>query len=84
MPMLEAQEYEKFRYDEPTLTLEEATKKAADLRRQDSSNFYRVQNTDESRTAFVVAKIPVSSVYADFLARIAKTLVRSKRRSKTR
>jgi hypothetical protein len=84
MPTLEAQEYERFRYDEPALTLEEAVKKASDLRRKDSANFYRVENTDESRTAFVVTKVPVSSVYAEFLARVAKIVGRSKRRSKVR
>jgi phosphoenolpyruvate carboxylase len=84
MPTLEAQEYERFRYDEPTLTLEEAVKKAAELRRKDPANFYRVENADDSRTAFTVAKVPVSTVYADFVARIARVLTRSKRRNRVR
>ncbi len=84
MPTLEAQEYERFRYDEPALTLEEAVKKAADLRRKDSTNFYRVENSGESGTAFVVARVPVSTVYVEFLARVAKIIGRSKRHNRVR
>ena len=84
MPTLEVQDYEKFRYDESALTLDEAMKKAAELRRKDSSNFYRIENVDESRTTFTVAKVPISTVYADFIARIAKIVGRSTRRSKIR
>jgi hypothetical protein len=75
MPTLEAREYEQFSYDEAnqhSLTLEEAVRKARDLRRNDSTNFYRVVQTDEGSNAFTVTPIPIASVYADFMARVAK------------
>ncbi len=78
MPALET-EYERFSYDEatePPLTLDEAIKKARECGRKDGSNFYRVQHMDEARTTFTVAKVPVSSVYADFVARVAKLMGR--------
>lgn len=77
MPTLEALDYEKFSYHEAnqhSLTLEEAVKKAAELRRKDSANFYRVEYADESHATFTVTKVPVSSVYADFIARVAKVM----------
>ena len=67
MPTLEAQEYERFSYDEAnqhSLTLDEAVRKARGLRRNDSSNFYRIEHADESGTIFTVTKVPVASVYA--------------------
>jgi hypothetical protein len=75
MPTLEAREYEQFSYDEAnqhSLTLEEAMRKAIDLRRNDSTNFYRVVRTDDGGNAFTVTPIPIASVYADFMARVAK------------
>jgi len=72
MPILETQEYEQFSYDEQPLTLDEAIKKARDLRRTDPANFYRVKHGNEGRTMFTVKKIPASSVYADFVAKMAK------------
>jgi hypothetical protein len=71
MPTIEAREYERFSYDDP-LTLDEAVKKASELRRRDSANFYRVENVDEGRNAFTVKKVPVASVYADFIASVFK------------
>lgn len=76
MPMLEAQEYERFSYDEPSLTLDEAVRKARELRRKDSANFYRIEHTNEGRTAFRVKRVPAASVYADFKARVMKMMGR--------
>ena len=77
MPTLEAaQEYERFSYDdgnERALTLDEAVKRARELKRSDSTNFYRIVPTDDGCIAFKVESVPVSSVYADFMARVAKT-----------
>jgi hypothetical protein len=87
MPTLEAQEYDRFTFDEPiqrSLTLEEAVQKARDLRRNDSTNFYRVEQADESGVAFKVISIPVASVYADFMARVAKVTGRFARRVRHR
>jgi hypothetical protein len=75
MPTLEAHEYEQFSYDEAnqhSLTLDEAVRKAKDLKRNDSTNFYRVVRTDDNGTTFTVTSIPIASVYADFMARVAK------------
>jgi hypothetical protein len=75
MPTLEAREYEQFSYDEAnqhSLSLDDAVRKAMDLRRKDSTNFYRVVPADESGNAFTVTPVPVASIYADFMARVAK------------
>jgi uncharacterized iron-regulated membrane protein len=83
MPTLEALDYERFSYDEANenpLTLDEAVKKAKALRRKDAANFYRIKHTDEGGTSFVVTKVPVSSVYADFVAHAAKVMNRYVRR----
>ena len=79
MPTLEATEYERFSFDEAgqhTLTLDEAVKKAKDLRKKDAANFYRIEVADESHLTFTVTKVPVASVYADFMARVAKLVGR--------
>jgi hypothetical protein len=79
MPTLEAQDFERFSYDEANhdlLTLDEAVRKAADLRHNDSTNFYRVEYADDRHSAFTVTKVPVASVYADFVARVAKVMNR--------
>ncbi|MGB7546234.1 MAG: hypothetical protein WBM14_00660 [Terracidiphilus sp.] len=79
MPTLEATEYERFSFDEAgqnALTLDEAVKKAKDLRKKDAANFYRIEVADESHTTFTVTKVPVASVYADFMARVAKLMGR--------
>lgn len=79
MPTLEATEYERFSFDEAdqnALTLDEAIKKAKDLRKNDSANYYRIEWTDDSHTAFMVKKVPVASVYADFVTRVAKLMGR--------
>jgi len=72
MPTMEMQEYDQFRYDEPTLTLDEAVKKASELRRKDHEHFYRIEPANDKITTFRVTKISSASVYADFLARVAK------------
>lgn len=77
MPTLDALEYERFSYDETNpnpLSLDEAVKQAAELRRSDPTNFYRVESADENNASFKVTKVPVASVYADFLARAAKAM----------
>ena len=79
MPTLEAQDYEQFSYDDASqrpLTLDEAVKKAAELRRKDSTNFYRVVFADDSHTSFLIKPEPVASVYADFVARVVKRMGR--------
>ncbi|MGB6742632.1 MAG: hypothetical protein WBE38_03160 [Terracidiphilus sp.] len=87
MPTLEATEYERFNFDEAdqhALTLDEAVRKANELRKKDSANYYRIEMADESHMTFTVTKVPVASVYADFMARIAKALGRYVVRTKSK
>lgn len=72
MPTLEVQDYEHFSYDDAPLSLDEAVKKASDLRRRDSENFYRITPLNESNTSFAVKKVSIASVYAEFVARVSK------------
>jgi hypothetical protein len=79
MPVLDSTDYERFSYDEPngsSLTLDDAVKKARELRRADQGNFYRVQVVDQNANSFRVQKVPVGVAYTDFLARLAKTMTR--------
>ena len=81
MPTFEAQDYEHFSFDEP-LTLDDAVKKARDLRRNDSSNFYRIEHMDATGNTFIVKKVSVSSAYADFMAHVVKLLGRNVNRAR--
>ncbi len=79
MPTLDALEYECFSYDEGNtapLALDEAVKKAAELRKADSANFYRIEAMDSSATAFRVEKVPAASIYAEFISRFSRKFVR--------
>ncbi len=85
MPVLDSTDYERFSYHEPSsqgLTLEEAIKKAKELRRADQSNFYRVEVVDPNANAFRIEAVPVSAAYAELMARMAKTLARYSRTPK--
>ncbi len=85
MPVLDSTDYERFSYDEPNgpgLTLDEAVTKAKELRRTDQSNFYRIEVADQDASAFRIRKVPVSMAYAEFVARMAKTLARYSRTPK--
>ncbi len=82
MPTLESTDYERFSIDEasnPAMTLDEAVKKAREMRIADSSSFYRVEAVDQSANAFRVEKVPVIAAYADFISRIARTMFRYSR-----
>jgi hypothetical protein len=76
MPTLEAREYEHFSYDESPLTLDEAVKKASELRKNDAENFYRIEPANEDKTSFKVTKVPVASVYAGLVARVSRLMGR--------
>ncbi|HTV83084.1 MAG TPA: hypothetical protein VME18_10570 [Acidobacteriaceae bacterium] len=81
MPTLDATEYERFSLDQADqnpLPLDEAVKKAAEMRRNDPVNFYRVEYANESQSGFVVNKVEASTVYAEFFARMAKLFGRMK------
>ncbi len=82
MPTLESTDYERFSMDEvnvSALTLDEAVKKAKEMRQGDSANFYKIEAVDLNSNSFRVAKVPVASAYADFVSRIAKTIFRYSR-----
>jgi uncharacterized iron-regulated membrane protein len=79
MPTLESLDYERFSYDEAdkqSLTLDQAVKKAAELRRGDSAHFYRIEVNDIGSNSFRVDKVPVSSAYSEFIGRLMKTAAR--------
>ena len=79
MPTLESTDYERFTIDEatnPAMTLDEAVKKAREMRSADSSSFYRVESVDQNANAFRVEKVPIVAAYADFVSRIARTMFR--------
>jgi hypothetical protein len=84
MPALEIQDYEHFSYDEPSLTLDEAVRKSSELRKKDGNNFYRIVPVNDSATTFAVKKVPVSEVYADLAARVARILGRYRLRGRTK
>jgi shikimate 5-dehydrogenase len=83
----ETTDYDRFGYkhfDEQPLSLEEAVKKAQDLRSRDQHNVYRVMPLDEEMMQFCVEKVGKSELYADLLSRFVKAwtdfIVRSSRR----
>lgn len=85
MPALEATEYERFSFDEAgqnALTLDEAVKKARELRKNDPSNFYRIEPADDHQTTFTVREVPMTSVYTDFMAKMLKLMNRNRFRSR--
>jgi hypothetical protein len=84
MPTLEVQDYEHFSYDDAPLNLDEAIKRAGELRKKDTENFYRIRPTNESGTSFVVKKVPASAVYAELAGRVAKVLARFRPRNRAR
>ena len=77
MPTLESLDYERFNFGDEesakSLSLDEAIKKAAALRREDKQNFYRIEAVDESMNSFRIEKVAISSVYAELLNRLTRT-----------
>jgi hypothetical protein len=72
-------DYESFDYkhfDEEPLKLDEAAKKAAELRRQDLRNVYRIVPTDSEMNGFRVEKTPREQLFVDFLSVIARSYIR--------
>ena len=87
MLTLEGTEYDRFTIDDPeqkALTLDEAVRKAHELRKGDSKNFYRVEIADEASGTFRVKKVDASSLYAAFLGRVAGFLGRNSNRNRQR
>jgi len=86
MPV-ESPEYDTFDYkhfDEPALSLEEATKKAHELRVTDAGNFHRIVPKDSEMTVFGVETVPIGNVYAELLNRWTVLLNRFATRSMKR
>ncbi len=72
-------EYEVFQYkhfDEPVLSLAEATEKAERLRRYDPKKVYRVVPVDIEMTGFTVEKLSLEKVYGDVWARVFRHIFR--------
>lgn len=84
--LLDSTDYDRFDYehaDEPSLTLEEAIRKAAALRRADKTHFHRIMPTDGTMTSFRIDSVSRDQAYADFVAR-AEELFRSALRRRNR
>jgi hypothetical protein len=74
---LESIDYDVFDYKsdgERSLSLEEAIRKADELRRSNSRNFYRVNPIDSSMSGFRVDEVPKQRAYAEALARWSNLL----------
>lgn len=71
MPV-EYQDYDTFEFkhfDEAPLTLEEATRKVAQLHTTDADHFHRIIPTDSAMTNFRVESVAPASVYAEIINR---------------
>ncbi|MFZ0393300.1 MAG: hypothetical protein WCF17_11665 [Terracidiphilus sp.] len=85
MPTLEGTDYDRFSIEDmgqQPLTLEEAVRKAKELRQGDPTNFYRVEIADEANMTFKVKKVDASSVYAEFMGRVTNLMGRYVLRSR--
>lgn len=74
-----APEYDVFEYrhfDEPPMSLEEATRRAAELRLTQKGSFHRVTARDAEMTSFRVDSVPRASVYVEMVARWSTVLNR--------
>ena len=72
-------DYDLFAYEDyaaPVLSLEDAIKKANELRAEDPRNFYRVFPVDSEMTAFRVEKVSKEEVYTKFWTRFAQRVAR--------
>jgi len=83
--LLDSTDYDRFDYrhaDETPLSLEDAIKKVAELRRADKAHFHRILPTDGNMAGFRIASISRDQVYADFVARAGDLFGRALRRRK--
>ena len=74
-----ATEYEAFQYkqfDEPPLSLEQATEKASHLRRFDSKHVYRVVPIDAEMSGFRIDEMPIQAAYSEVWMRLCKHFLR--------
>jgi hypothetical protein len=72
MTELESVDYDTFDYkhfDEPALSLDEAVRKASQLRSSDTAHIYRIVPVDPKMTAFRVESHSLEKVYAEVLSR---------------
>lgn len=77
--LMESTDYDVFEYkhfDEQGLALEEAVKKASQLRSSDATHFHRIIPTDSDMTSFRVESVSRDSVYSELLNRWAELLNR--------
>jgi hypothetical protein len=75
----DAPEYEQFDYkdyDQTPLSLEDAIKRASELRRDDPSRIHRVVPADRNTVTFHVDSTAAVEVYADLISRITGRWIR--------
>jgi len=77
--LMESTDYDLFEYrhaDEPALALDEAVKRAAQLRSSDAAHFHRIVPVDSDMTSFRVESISRAAVYSELLSRWSELLNR--------
>lgn len=83
----ELAEYDTFDYthfDDPGVSLEEATGEVRRLRAADPGRFHRIVPKDQEMTRFRVESVPVATVYAELLNRCTTLISRFTTRSTKR
>jgi len=71
----DAPEYDLFDYkdyDQAPLSLEDAMKKASDLRRKDPNQIHRIVPADRGITTFQIDSVPAAEAYADLLSKLMR------------
>lgn len=84
---METIEYDTFDYkhfDESPLSLEEAARKASDLREEDPTRFHRIVSIDKGLSGFRVESVSKRAVYAEVLGRWASFATKFASRSPKR
>ena len=79
MPQLDTQSYEQFsikHYDEVPLSLSEASRTAAEMRKKTPGKFYRIVPTGSGSDGFHVETVEPELAYSELLARITATFAR--------
>ena len=72
--MIDTVQYDQFdfkHYDETPLSLPEASRAVAAMRKRNPRKFYRVVQADRSGETFYVDALPPETVYAQLMARLA-------------
>jgi len=70
---IDATDYDLFdyqNYDQEPLSLEEASRKASEMRRKDTQNVYRILPADHDMNGFYVTSVPVEVLRAELESKL--------------